>query len=314
MMQTRLSLVKRPDIADVGLLIGAICLFDLISKWNKTPIALTLNDSLFSVKFVPAFVLFFVFLSGRVSVFCAPRGFRLTTSAKTAWHLVHLVGLAFGFYFGADWLSFVSDAGALVICGVIVQCRTAARGWRKIKLAYVIDAGSERDMTVVSSSSTVSHVLEIISVARACEFVRLCLDGSNCGGSDEIADYFREGAVFSVTSRAWTADLFRQAAELGNVEAKGEYARCLIDGDGVKIDRSEKAYKIGAEAAEAGDPLGQAVCGLCCSGGWGCAKDLSRAYQLARASADADNAYGIYVLGRCLDEGWGCMKDVMRAV
>jgi hypothetical protein len=114
--------------------------------------------------------------------------------------------------------------------------------------------------------------------------------------------------------RGEAGDLFRQAAALGHVKAKGEYARCLIDGDGVKIDRSEKTYRISAEAAKDGDPLGQAVCGRCCGAGWGCRKDQFRAYRFAKTSADAGNSYGIFVLGECLREGWGCTNDVVKAI
>jgi TPR repeat protein len=213
----------------------------------------------------------------------------------------------------------------------------------KLKIIYVIGTESERYMSLVPSRSTISDVLRTISVARKREFVSFSLDGSNLDTSDKIVSYFREDAIFSIDSktetprekidsreemfvkasrlrdgplagRADATDLFRQAASLGHVRAKGEYARCLIDGDGVKIDRSEKAYQIGAEAAEAGDPLGQAVCVLFCGEGFGCPKDESRAYRLAKASADTGNVYGIYVLGCCFLEGWGCPSDRLKAV
>jgi hypothetical protein len=137
-------------------------------------------------------------------------------------------------------------------------------------------------------------------------------DGAQPGGSiggdaaDPAEVFYRCAITFrdEAHDAAGAARMFRDAADRGHARAKSEYARCLVDGTGTKID-----FVAAAEYAEkADDALGRAVLSRVYRFGHP-VKDAELAVRYAKESADAGDLYGLAEWGACLRDGFGVEKN-----
>ena len=89
---------------------------------------------------------------------------------------------------------------------------------------------------------------------------------------------------------------------------RGEFARCLCEGSGVKFDRVAAVHY--AEMAAANDDaLGHAVLARCYGGGLGVVSDSKKRAEHAKKSADKGSLHGLVEWGACLAAGDGTEKD-----
>jgi len=109
------------------------------------------------------------------------------------------------------------------------------------------------------------------------------------------------------------AKLYREAAAEGNVDAKINFAWCLMLGRGVAKDK-KRAVKLYTEAAAAGHAGAKSNLGYCFESGLGVAKDERRAFELYTEAAAAGDKVAKYNLGYCFENGFGVAKDAKRAV
>jgi TPR repeat protein len=116
---------------------------------------------------------------------------------------------------------------------------------------------------------------------------------------------FRDGAPGGA---AEAAQLFKRAADSGHVRAQGEFARCLYDGSGVKVD-TVAAVHYAEMAAANDDALGRAVLSRCHGEGLGVVSDPKKRAEHAKKAADKGSLHGLAEWGECLVEGEGTEKD-----
>jgi len=107
--------------------------------------------------------------------------------------------------------------------------------------------------------------------------------------------------------------LYRQAADLGNVNATVNLGLQYTFGWGVTKDYGE-AVRFFRKAADTGNSRGLSSLGLMYRNGWGVAKDPVEAVRLFRKAADLGDANATNNLGQMYQSGSGVPKDYEEAV
>ena len=109
-------------------------------------------------------------------------------------------------------------------------------------------------------------------------------------------------------ARKW----YREAAELGNVEAQFNLGVILYHSK-LKFNKV-RAVKWFSKAAEQGDYSAHHALGVCYEYGDGININMRKALEHYEIAAKMDNVKAIYKLGRCYEYGYGVNKDIKIAV
>jgi len=110
-----------------------------------------------------------------------------------------------------------------------------------------------------------------------------------------------------------TAQLFRQAADLGNAGAMAELGEMYRGGDGIARDYSEALQWL-QRAADAGSSSAMNTLGVMYALGEGVQASKEVASKWFQKATDHGNAAGMYNLGGMYENGWGVSKDLDRAM
>ena len=123
---------------------------------------------------------------------------------------------------------------------------------------------------------------------------------------EELGELYLNGSEqYSVGQNTTKAfELFKQAAENGNIEAQYQLGNCYYLGTGTSADK-EKAYEYFRLAAENGNAAAQALLGYGYLSGDIGVIDYRTAYDWFSASAEQDNAYAYGNLGDIYYYGLG---------
>jgi hypothetical protein len=143
------------------------------------------------------------------------------------------------------------------------------------------------------------------------QYYRLASERGHVGAMLMLAG-LKFGPGKSDAELAEAVALWRQAAELGDLDAKRHYGGCLLQGIAVPQDIS-KGLALVTEAAEGGNVPAQVALGVFHTiGGWP-QSDVAAAPGWFRRAAEGGNADGQYNLGVCYKRGLGVPADAAAA-
>jgi serine/threonine-protein kinase len=130
----------------------------------------------------------------------------------------------------------------------------------------------------------------------------------------DASQYYAEGAAaWRKGDRARGLDLFRKAAELGDVTSMKKLGAIYGDGDGVAADAAEAAKWV-HKAADAGDLSSIDLFGQMLANGTGVPKNESLAVAWYKRAADGGYAAAQYDLGTMYEDGRGVAVDLKVAM
>jgi TPR repeat protein len=139
----------------------------------------------------------------------------------------------------------------------------------------------------------------------------------NSGGSSSSEDMvalLSEGfQAYNAGNYAKAVELFRKAAEQGNMNAQYNLGNCYENGNGVPQDY-KKAAEWYTKAADQGDMDAQLYLGDCYFDGNGVPQDYKKGAEWYRKSAEQGNTYAQYNLGNCLIDGNGVQQNQAEGV
>jgi hypothetical protein len=198
-----------------------------------------------------------------------------------------------------------------------------------LNAVFQLMGSSKKKMKSVPASASVGEVVMMVSKSVGLDLDSLWDGDVELDAGDAFAPLFVPEKIYLVRQRPAVAprivevlddeasvdveaccegddaEVFREEADLGDPAAQSEYARCLVDGVGVKADLAEAARYASLAAAE-GDALGHAVFARCLRKTKG---DPAQAAFHARTAAKAENLYGLAEWGLCLVFGVGVARD-----
>jgi TPR repeat protein len=121
--------------------------------------------------------------------------------------------------------------------------------------------------------------------------------------------------IGTVTARKDTpiVDLYRYAAQQGDLDARMRLGLMFHEGDGVTRDPAQAAHWFQMAASEE-LPAGQAALGYLHEQGSGVEQDFSQALDWYRAAAERNHAWAQYRLGLMYRDGRGVPRDNEKAV
>ena len=108
-------------------------------------------------------------------------------------------------------------------------------------------------------------------------------------------------------------DLYRHAAQQGDVDARMRLGLMFHEGDGVSRDPAQAAHWFRLAASEE-LPAGQAALGYLHEQGTGVEQDFAQALSWYRAAAERNHAWAQYRLGLMYRDGRGVPRDNEKAV
>ena len=108
-------------------------------------------------------------------------------------------------------------------------------------------------------------------------------------------------------------ELYNEAAEMGNMEARADLGRCYLNGYGVQKD-VKKALAYSSEAAEAGIARAQFDLGIMCYYGLGVPQNYFNSVAWYTKAAEQGNADAQNSLGFMFLNGNGVRQDYSKAV
>ncbi len=127
-------------------------------------------------------------------------------------------------------------------------------------------------------------------------------------------DWYRQGVTRTRQGQLQEAfELFRNAAEAGNIQAQNHLGVCYRNGQGVlKNDKEAVAWY--RKAANHGYAIAQTNLGVCYYNGQGIKKNRTVAAKWFQKSADQGFAHAQYMLGLCNEKGAGLPIDLQKAL
>jgi TPR repeat protein len=105
---------------------------------------------------------------------------------------------------------------------------------------------------------------------------------------------------------------YRNAADQGNAQARGNIGHLYLWGLGVSTDYDE-AMRWSRKAADQGDPRGQTIIGVLYNNGWGVAQDYAEAMRWYRKAADQGYAPAQTDIGVLYENGRGVAQNMRQA-
>jgi serine/threonine protein kinase/TPR repeat protein len=147
--------------------------------------------------------------------------------------------------------------------------------------------------------------------ARAIEVFRSAADLGDLRAMVEIGKMYRAGEGIT-PDLGESARWFRKAADAGHPPAMVLVGLLYFEGKSYPKDLTE-AVRWFRKAAAANDPVGMDELGQMYSMGWGVGKDEREAFLWFEKSAKAGNQFGLFHLGRCYERGTGVSKDLNEA-
>src|SRR5262245_2730177 len=119
-------------------------------------------------------------------------------------------------------------------------------------------------------------------------------------------------AAFQRRDYARAAELWRPAADSGDLRARNELGRLYLDGRGVPKDE-KRAAEYFHSAAEQGDAAAQCALGSLYLQGRGVPQDNAEAWRWIRRSAEQRLPLGQYYLGWLYQYGAGAPRNIIEA-
>lgn len=128
----------------------------------------------------------------------------------------------------------------------------------------------------------------------------------------KLAKLYLSGACGVPMNKARAIELYKKAAELGDIEAIGALGICYANGNGV-VQNSNEAFRLFSIAAEQGDKFAQKNLGICYIDGVGTSVNKAIAVQwLEKASAQGE-IQAKYLLAQMYEEGEGTAVNYSKA-
>lgn len=159
-------------------------------------------------------------------------------------------------------------------------------------------------------------------------YKRIILENNGNGSNERILEgetlvdadmLFEQGCeAYKYSKKDKTAyskafQLFKKAADLGNVEALNSLGNMYCRGDGIPKDY-KKAFELYEQAAEQGSGWAMYNLGLMYSDGMGMRADYLKAVELYEKAADLGNVDALNNLGIMYAQGQGVAKNIQKAI
>ena len=159
-------------------------------------------------------------------------------------------------------------------------------------------------------------------------YKRIILENNGNGSNERILEgetlvdadmLFEQGCeAYKYSKKDKTAyskafQLFKKAADLGNVEALNNLGYMYFRGEGIPKDY-KKACELYEQAAVNGSVLAANNLGSMYRDGNGVAQDYKKAFELYEQAAEQDYGWAIYNLGLMYSKGMGMRADYLKAV
>ena len=159
-------------------------------------------------------------------------------------------------------------------------------------------------------------------------YKRIILENNGNGSNERILEgetlvdadmLFEQGCeAYKYSKKDKTAyskafQLFKKAADLGNVEALNNLGYMYFRGEGIPKDY-KKACELYEQAAVNGSVLAANNLGSMYRDGNGVAQDYKKAFELYEQAAEQDSGWAMYNLGLMYSNGMGMRADYLKAV
>ena len=127
-----------------------------------------------------------------------------------------------------------------------------------------------------------------------------------------LLGYFNYHGIGTNINKKNAFELYKKAADLGNLSGMCNLGRCYELGDGIGVNK-QKAFELYQKVADLGFAYGIYYLGRCYKKGIGTNIDTKKAFELYKKAADLGHLYGMNNLGCCYDGGIGTDVNKQKA-